>query len=64
MLNEIDIAGILVAPFVGYFVAAVGGFLLLRKLLVLVGFERLVWHPQLAQCGVFLAVLAALVLYY
>ncbi len=64
MLKEIDIAGIYVAPFVAYFAAAFGIFLVMRWLLVRVGFERWAWHPPLAEGGLFLVVLSLVVLYF
>lgn len=62
MITELDIAGIFVAPIVGYALAAFVLFLIVRWLLARVGFWRTVWHPALFEAALFLSLLSALVL--
>ena len=58
---ELTIGGVLLAPFVGYAVAAALAVALLRPLLRLAGFERAVMNPSLAMLGLYAMVLAALI---
>lgn len=61
MMAELNIAGVYVAPIVGYCVIAGILFLVCRSLLTLVGFWRLVWHPGLFEIGLFVSILSLLV---
>lgn len=55
---DLVIGGVLIAPFVTYAVASLIVLLLLRPLLVLVGFESAFSNPPLALLCVYLLVLA------
>ncbi|WP_044562974.1 DUF1656 domain-containing protein [Azospirillum sp. B4] len=62
MIAELDVAGIFMAPIVGYGIAALALFLALRGLLGAFGFWRAVWHPALFEAALFSALLSGLVL--
>ncbi|ASG23063.1 MULTISPECIES: DUF1656 domain-containing protein [Nitrospirillum] len=61
-MAELDVAGIFMAPIVGYVAATLVLFLLLRGLLAHLGFWRAVWHPALVEAALFSILLAGLVL--
>ncbi|MEA1652026.1 DUF1656 domain-containing protein [Nitrospirillum sp. BR 11164] len=61
-MAELDVAGIFMAPIVGYVAAALVLFLLLRGLLAHLGFWRAVWHPALVEAALFSILLSGLVL--
>ncbi|MDE1146627.1 MAG: DUF1656 domain-containing protein [Azospirillaceae bacterium] len=61
-MAELDVAGIFVAPIVGYGLAALALFLVLRLVLARLGFWRAVWHPALFEAALFSAILSGLVL--
>lgn len=58
MPKDIVIGGVYVTPFVGLYVVAFVAFLILRLLIVRADLERLFWHPELAETGLFVAILA------
>ena len=59
---ELTIGGVLIAPFVMYAGAAVAIFVLLRPLLHLVAFDRAFSSPPAAELGLYLLILALLIL--
>ena len=59
--SELTIGGILVAPFVTYAATAAVLLFLLRPLLRLIGFERVFSNPPLAVLGLYVVILATLV---
>ncbi|TWB20866.1 uncharacterized protein DUF1656 [Nitrospirillum amazonense] len=61
-MAELDVAGIFMAPIVGYVAVALVLFLLLRGLLAHLGFWRAVWHPALVEAALFSILLSGLVL--
>ncbi len=61
MMTELNIAGVYVAPIVGYCVVAGILFLLCRWVLTMIGFWRLVWHPGLFEVGLFVSILSLVV---
>ena len=60
--RELTIGGVLIAPFVMYAGAAVAIFVLLRPLLHLVAFDRAFSSPPVAELGLYLLILALLIL--
>jgi hypothetical protein len=62
MLNEVDVAGIYVAPIVVYAVAAIPPFLVCRWALRHLGVLRNIWHPALFELAVYLTLLSLLIL--
>ncbi|MDG3443447.1 DUF1656 domain-containing protein [Nitrospirillum amazonense] len=61
-MAELDVAGIFMAPIVGYVAVTLVLFLLLRGLLAYLGFWRIVWHPALVEAALFSILLSGLVL--
>lgn len=59
--SELQIGGILIAPFVGYTLGALVIFLLLRPLLRHMRFERVFANPPLAEAALFVCILGLLV---
>ena len=62
-MSEFVVAGLLISPFVKYALIALALFLPLRGVLGLIGFRRWVWHPLLAEAGLYLCLLAVLNIY-
>jgi hypothetical protein len=60
MLKDFDIAGVYVTPFVADYLVAFCVFLVLRVIIARAGIERAFWRPELAETGVFLAILAVI----
>ena len=58
---DLVIGGVLIAPFVSFAVAAGVLLALLRPLLGVVGFERAFSNPPLAQLGIYVVILAVLI---
>jgi len=58
MPRDIAIAGVYITPFVGFYIAAFALFLVARVIIVRAGLERAFWRPELAETGLFLAILA------
>ena len=63
MRHEIEIGGILVSPFVAYALGAFAILLLLRILFRKLRFSRYVANPPLAEAGVYVCVLGALIFF-
>jgi len=61
MFHELTIGGVLVSPFVAYAVAALAILLGLRPLLRLMRFERVFANPPLAEAGIYVCILALLI---
>ncbi|MDZ5648744.1 DUF1656 domain-containing protein [Nitrospirillum sp. BR 11828] len=61
-MAELDVAGIFMAPIVGYGAVTLLLFLILRGLLARLGFWRIVWHPALFEAALFSILLSGLVL--
>jgi hypothetical protein len=61
-MAELDVAGIFMAPIVGYVAATLVLFLILRGLLAHLGFWRVIWHPALFEAALFSILLSGLVL--
>ena len=61
MWRETDVAGVFFSPLVAYMLAALLIYLPLRWLLIRLGLLRWIWNPPLAQTGLYLCVLGALV---
>ena len=59
MPKDIMIDGVYFTPLVGYYLAAFAVFLACRWLIIRANFERMFWHPELAETGLFLVILAA-----
>ena len=64
MMAELNIAGVYVAPIIGYCALASILFLVARVILTLVGFWRLVWHPGLFEVSLFLSILSLVVFFF
>ena len=60
--NEFAIGGVLFSPFAAYAVAALAIVLVLRPVLHLIGFARMFSHASIAELGLYVGLLAALVL--
>ena len=61
MWRELDVAGVFISPLVAYMLAALLAYLPLRWLLIRLGLLRWAWNPPLAQTGLYICVLGALV---
>jgi hypothetical protein len=61
MPKDIAIAGVYITPFVGFYLAAFIIFLVGRLIIVRAGLEQAFWRPELAETGLFLAILAVVV---
>ncbi|RYB04609.1 DUF1656 domain-containing protein [Lichenibacterium ramalinae] len=61
---ELAVGGVLMAPFVGYAVAALAILLVLRPLLRLVAFDRAFFNPPVANLCLYVLVLAALIVMF
>ena len=59
--HELVIGGVLVAPFISYMVAALFVILIIRPILHLVGFSKIVSHPSIAELSLYVIVLGLLV---
>ena len=62
MLREINLFGALMPSIVAYFIAAVPLFLLVDRLVSLLGLYRVVWHPPLVRLALFACLFSDLVL--
>jgi hypothetical protein len=62
--HELVVGGVLVAPIVSYFVAALVLVLLLRPLLHLIGFSNYFSRPPVAELSLYVAVFGLLTLIY
>lgn len=58
--SELVIDGVLIAPFVGYAVAALAVFLGLRPVFHRIGFARLFSHPAVAELSLYVTILGLL----
>lgn len=61
MFHELTIGGVLVSPFVVYAGAALAILLALRPFLRLMRFERVFANPPLAEAGLYVCILALLI---
>ena len=61
MWRETNLFGIYISPLVGYALAALLVYLPLRWLLVRLRLHRWAWNPLLADAGLYVCVLGALV---
>jgi Protein of unknown function (DUF1656) len=61
---ELTIGGVLVAPFVIYAGAAVAIFAVLRPVLHLVGFDRAISNPAVAELSLYVLILALLIVLF
>ena len=57
---ELMVGGVLLSPFVRYAVAALAIFLVLRPVLHLIGFPRLLSHPPIAELSLYVTILGLL----
>jgi len=62
MLREFALFGALAPSLLLYFVVAILLFVVVDGLVARLGIYRLVWHPPLAQFGLFLCIFSMLVL--
>lgn len=61
MWRETNVAGVFFSPLVAYMLAALLIYLPLRWLLIRSGWLRWVWNPPLAETGLYVCLLGALV---
>ncbi|GJD49554.1 hypothetical protein OPKNFCMD_2286 [Methylobacterium crusticola] len=61
MFHELTVGGVLVSPFVVYAAVALAILLLLRPLLRLIRFQRVFANPPLAEAGLYVCILALLI---
>jgi hypothetical protein len=59
-MSEFVVAGLLISPFVKYALIAMVLFVPIRLVLARVGFQRWVWHPLLAEAGLYICLLAVI----
>lgn len=62
MWREASLAGVLFSPFVVYALAAFLVMMLIRPVLVRVGFQRWTWNAPLAEAALYVCVLALLLM--
>lgn len=63
MHRDIDIGGVLISPFVGYALAALAILIGLRWVFARIHFSRYVANPPLAEAGLYLCILALLIVF-
>ena len=63
MLRETNLLGALMPSLVLYFLAAIALFIMIDRLILPLGFYRLVWHPPLVRLAIFVCVFSGLVLF-
>ncbi|GJE61878.1 DUF1656 domain-containing protein [Methylobacterium trifolii] len=63
MRHELQIGGVLVSPFVAYALGAFAILLLLRLLFARIRFSRYVANPPLAEAGIYVCILALLIVF-
>lgn len=63
MLDEVDIAGVLVAPISVYALVAALVITAVRFVLIRTGLLRRAWHPALLEVALYVSVLSLLVLF-
>ncbi len=63
MWRETNIEGVLIAPIVPYALVALVIYLALRPLLVRLHIQRWTWNTPLAETGIYICILSALVLF-
>jgi hypothetical protein len=61
MIKEINFAGVLFPPMLGYMLVAVVIWYVVRYALTRFGFYRYVWHPPLFNTALYLTLLGLLV---
>ncbi len=61
MWRELDVGGIYMPPLLAYLAASLAVFLPLRWLLVRAHLLRWAWNPPLAEMGLFVCILGALI---
>ena len=61
MRHELQIGGILVSPFVAYALGAFAILIVLRVVFARIRFSRYVANPPLAEAGIYVCVLALLI---
>jgi hypothetical protein len=59
---ELIVGGVLIAPFVTYALAALIIAVMLRPVLLLIGFARLFSHPSIAELSLFVTIFGLLTL--
>ncbi|MGU3538290.1 DUF1656 domain-containing protein [Methylobacterium sp. A54F] len=64
MRHDLEFGGVLVSPFVAYAAGALAILLALRVLLRRVRFSRYVANPPLAEAGIYVCVLALLIVLF
>jgi hypothetical protein len=58
MLQEINVFGVCLSPFIGHLLMAVAPFLICRWLLGRFGLLSQVWHPALFELSLFVSILS------
>lgn len=61
MWRELNVFGVLMAPFIAYAIAALGLFLVLRPVLLLLRFHRWTWNTPLAEAAVYVCILGLMI---
>ena len=61
---ELVVGGVLVAPFVTYLVAALVLIVVLRPLLLVVGFAKMFSHASVAELSLYVTILSLLMLLF
>ncbi|BAQ45274.1 MULTISPECIES: DUF1656 domain-containing protein [Methylobacterium] len=61
MFHELTVGGVLVSPFVAYAALALAILLALRPFLRMLRFERAFANPPLAEAGIYVCILALLI---
>ena len=61
---ELAVGGVLLAPFVTYLVAALVLIVVLRPLLLVVGFAKMFSHASVAELSLYVTILSLLVLLF
>ena len=61
MWRETNIAGVFLSPLIAYMLVALAIHLVLRWLLIHLGLHRWAWNPLLADAGLYVCILGALV---
>ncbi len=63
MWRETNVLGVYMSPLIAYLVAALIGSVVLRAALVRFGLLRWMWNPPLAETGLYVCILALLIVF-
>jgi hypothetical protein len=63
MRHDIDLGGVLISPFLAYALGSLAILMVLRLVFVRIRFSRYVANPPLAEAGLYICILALLIVF-